>query len=346
MVFRTMIGLVLVTVSSADATTAWAQTRQSRDTGLAARSKRTASIAGRIIHAQGAAAEGARVVVYAVREGAPAGVAATATSGYDGRYEVTGLPAGQFAVGVTPQRTRGFGGDSRRLTSPAVETFYPGTSDRLKAQPITVIDGISTEGIDLWLEPSARRYSIAGRVYWPESIAVENLVVEYGGSEDAQRGLWYVSDPGGLFTLTGASRGSYVLLARADTPDGPLMGIAATDVANDSVYDVRLTLRRPGNIEGRIIIEGSGGPNPETLRVVPTQTLLQVSPLYPAAEATPDGSGRFSLPQLLGEFSISVTGLPSGWRLRRITRAGAVARDNRVAVRPEERVTIEVVIAK
>ena len=58
--------------------------------------RKSASIAGRVIHADGTTAEGARVAVYAVREGAPAAVVGTATSSYDGRYEVTGLPAGLF----------------------------------------------------------------------------------------------------------------------------------------------------------------------------------------------------------------------------------------------------------
>src|SRR5687768_6304345 len=62
--------------------------------------RKSGSIAGRVIHADGAAAEGARVAVYAMREGAPAAIVATATSAYDGLYQVNSLPAGQFAVGV------------------------------------------------------------------------------------------------------------------------------------------------------------------------------------------------------------------------------------------------------
>ena len=101
-------------------------------------------IAGRIIHADGIAAEGARVAIYAVREGAPAAIVGTAASSYDGRYEVTALPAGRFIVGVTPQRIRGFGGDSRRPSTPPTETMYPGTTDRMKAQPVPVFAGMPT----------------------------------------------------------------------------------------------------------------------------------------------------------------------------------------------------------
>lgn len=307
--------------------------------------RKTGSIAGRIIQADGAAAEGARVAVYAVRDQAPAAIVATTTSSYDGRYQVNNLPSGQFAVGVTPQRVRGFGGDSRRLASPVVETFYPGTSDRLLAEPIEVFNGTATEGIDVWLEPAARRYSISGRALWPEGAPVERVVIEYGGSEGVHAGIWYVDDPGGLFTIEGASRGTYVLLARAETPSGPLMGIASTNVANDSVHDVRLTLREPGTVEGRLVIEGAGGPDPSILRLTPVQTLLTLSPLYPVADAIPDSMGRFTMPNLVGEFSVAVNGLPPGWRVRRVTRGGSALPEDRITVTGGERVTgIEVVV--
>jgi hypothetical protein len=336
MVVRAVIAALVVATSS----DAFGQT------GTRASSRKSASIAGRVIHADGAAAESARIAVYAVREGAPAAVVGTAISSYDGRYEVTGLPAGRFVVGVTPQRIRGYGGDSRRPATPPVETLYPGTTDRMQAQPIVVFDGMPTEGIDVWLEPAAQRYSISGRVLWPDGVAVENVVIEYGGPDNVRHGIWYVSDPGGLFTVEGVSRGTYVLLARADTSNGPLLGIAATDVFNDSVQDLRLTLRQPGTIEGRLVIEGAAGPDPATLRLTPMQMLLTLSPVYPVVEATPDASGRFTLTQLLGEFTMTVRGLPPGWRVRRVTRSGAVLTDNSVTVLPGERVTgIEVVMA-
>lgn len=343
--FRAITAALLI-VCAADV--AWAG--QSRGAATAQSStraaRRSASIAGRVIHADGAAAEGARVAVYAWREDAPAAVVGTATSSHDGRYEVTGLPAGQFAVGVTPQRVRGFGGDSRRLTTSGVETLYPGTTDRMNAQPVTVFDGVPTEGIDIWLEPTAQRYSISGRVSWPKGTAVEKVAIEFGGADQVHHGVWYVTDPGGLFTVEGASRGTYVLLARAETLNGPLIGIVSTDVSNDSVHDVRIALRQPGVLEGRVVIEGASGPDPATLRLTPTQSLLTLSPLYPVEDVIPDSSGRFTMPQLLGEFTIAVRGLPPGWRVRRITRAGAALTDNRVTVISGERVTgIEVMIS-
>lgn len=334
MVFRAVTLVVLLVLCATDVR-AQRGLRPNRTSG---------SIAGRIIHSDGAAAEGARVAVYAVRDGAPAAVAGTAVSAHDGRYEVLGLPAGEFVVGVTPQRIRGFGGDSRRLTTKPIETLYPGTTDRMKAQRIMVFDGIPTEGIDIWLEPEARRYSISGRVFWPDGLSPENVIIEYGGP-DVPQGLWYVNDPGGLFTVEGASRGRYVLLARGETRKGPLIGIVSTDVANDSVHDVRLILRQPGSIEGRVVVEGRAGADVPGLRLTATHAMLKLSPLYPVEESALDAANRFTLSNLLGEYTLSANGLPSGWRVRRITRGGAALSGNRISVLPGERVTdIEVIV--
>jgi hypothetical protein len=82
------------------------------------------------------------------------------------------------------------------------------------------------------------------------------------------------------------------------------------------------------------------------LRLTPVQARLTLSPLYPVADATPDSTGRFTMPHLLGEFTIAVNGLPPGWRVRRVTRGGATLPDDRITVTAGERVTgIEVVVS-
>ncbi len=306
---------------------------------------RTASIAGRIIHADGTAADGARVAVYAVREGAPAAIVGTTTSGHDGRYEVTGLPAGEFTVGVTPQRAGGFGGDSSRPRSMPVETLYPGVVDRDRAQAITIFDGVAAEGIDVWLAPAPQRFALSGRVFWPDGAEVNNLIIEYGGPNVIRRGLWYVSDAGGLFTIEGVAQETFVLLGRGDSQIGPLIGIASTDVSLGSVEDIRLTLRTPGILDGRVVIEGAAKMAFAGLRITPVHTLLTLSPVYPVEESAVDDAGRFRLQHLAGEYSLDVRGLPAGWRVRRVMRGGQPAAGNRVTVGAGERVMdVEIVV--
>ena len=318
---------------------------QNGASGAGRKPGRTASIAGRILHADGTAADGARVAVYAFREGAPAAIAGTTTSAHDGRYEVAGLPAGEFTVGVTPQKAGGFGGDSSRPRSVPVETFYPGVTERERAQAITVFDGVAAEGIDVWLAPAPQRFTMSGRMFWPDGVDVENLVIEYGGPNAIRRGLWYVSDPGGLFTIEGVAQGTYVLLARGETRNGPLIGIASTDVALGSVEDIRLTLRTPGTVEGRLVIEGAAKTPLTGLRVVPVHALIALSPVYPVEDGVVAEDDRFRLPNLAGEYTLEVRGLPPGWRVRRVMRGGQTAPNNRVTVGAGEQVTgVEIVV--
>jgi hypothetical protein len=323
------------------------------DTALIAQSRRasgapsrgTASIAGRIIHTDGTAADGARVAVYAMVEGMPGGVVGMTTSAHDGRYEVSGLPAGEFTVGVTPTKAGGFGGDASRPRTIPVETLYPGVTDRDRAQAITVFNGVAAEGIDVWLTPAPQRFALSGRISWPEGTDVTNLVIEYGGPNAIRRGLWYVTDPGGLFTVEGVAQGTYVLLARGETRDGPLLGLVSTDVALGSVEDVRIPLRTPGTLEGRVVIEGTGKASLAGLRIIPAHALLTLSPVYPADDAVVGDDGRFQLPHLLGEYTFAVQGLPAGWRVRRVTRGGKPATGDRVSVGGGERVTgVEIVV--
>ena len=338
---RASLFLLLVAVATDGAVSS----AQNGAPGTGRKPGRTASIAGRIIHADGTAAEGARVAVYAVREGAPAAIVGTTTSAHDGRYEVTGLPAGAFTVGVTPQKAGGFGGDSSRPRTVPVETFYPGVADRDRAQAITVFDGIAAEGIDVWLAPAPQRFTLSGRIFWPEGVDVENLVIEYGGPNAIRKGLWYVTDPGGLFTVEGIAEGTYVLLARGETKNGPLIGLASTDVAIGSVEDIRLTLRTPGAIEGRLVIEGAAKTELTGLRVAPVHALLTLSPVYPVEDGIVAEDGRFRLPHLAGEYTLEVRGLPPGWRVRRVVRGGQPAANNRVTVGPGEQVTaVEIVV--
>jgi hypothetical protein len=280
-----------------------------------------------------------------MREGAPAAIVAMTTSGYDGRYEAAGIPAGEFTVGVTPQKAGGFGGDSSRPRTVPVETLYPGVVERDRAQPITVFEGVPVEGIDVWLTPAPQRFALGGRISWPDGVAVDNLVIEYGGPNAIRRGIWFVSDPGGLFTVDGVAQGTYVLLARGETRDGPLMGLVSTDVTLGSVEDIRLPLRAPGAIDGRIVIEGTAKTPLTGLHVTPVHALLTLSPVYPVEEGVVAADGRFQLPHLTGAYGFAVRGLPTGWRVKRVTRGGQPAAADQVLVGPGERVTgVEIVV--
>jgi hypothetical protein len=306
---------------------------------ISAQQTRTSSIAGRIIQPDGAAAENARVSIYAVRRGTSARViAGSATSSYDGRYEVTGLSAGTYLIGVTPAVATA--PTPRGVARPApIETFYPDTTDAVQAHRVEVVDGVPVEGIDVWLSPAPQRYSVSGRAFMPDGVEPRQLIIEYGGPDVVRRGIWYVYDPGGLFEIEGVAQGPLVMLARAETDKGIYMGIASTVVTVESVQDVRIAMRRPGRIEGRVLFERDLQGTPGPITIAPVQTLLKLSALYPLQEVPLARDGRFQIPEALGTYGLDVRGLPQGWRIKRILSGGQPLRDGKVVVGATEVVT-------
>lgn len=289
------------------------------------------TIAGRISNPDGTPHPGAPVFAAIERPGGSRRIAAQTVSEWDGRYQLSGVPPGQYVVGA-------------RWSQGKEVTLYPGLPDAPPRRHVTVLDRVPTEGIDIWLQPHPQRYTVSGRIFWPEGRKVENIAIEYNTLGDPRRGVWYVFDPGGLFGIEAVSDGTMIMLVRADSDRGPLIGMAATDVAGP-VDDVRVTLEPPGSVAGRIVGERAwpGGQMPS--RVTLHHTLLRTTPLYPIEAGEVDREGRFRIPDVRGEYAFSIDGLPGGWRLKRLRRAGRAVPSGRVTVGPGETLTgLELVV--
>jgi hypothetical protein len=320
--------------------------------------RRTASIAGRIIRPDGSAAPGVQVQA-TVRSGSGRSplFEARTTSQFDGRYEITGLPPGEYLVGamnLALPTSRPFDASvdtqaERRAivaSSDVHWTWYPGVADSEPGSAVTLLEGINAEGIDIWLTPS-QRFSISGRVFWPVGVAVDNITIDYGDPEGTRSGMWLVSDPGGLFTLSGIAPGALTLLARGETDQGTLIGIASTEVTVDSVEDVRIVVDRPGVIAGRIVYEGNVPQPSRATSIVGVQKLLKVSALYPVPESAVDSNGRFELAGTIGEYEFALDGLASGLAIKRITRNGRSLPMNRINVAAGETIReLEIVVGR
>ncbi len=289
------------------------------------------SIAGRISHPDGTPAPDAPVFAASVGRNGSLREVASGVSGWDGQYRLTGVPPGEYVIGA-------------RLNARAPVTFYPGTATVAERRTVTVFDRVPAGGIDIWLEPLPQRYTVAGRIYWPEGRTVDNLAIEYGGPANPRMGIWYVFDPGGLFAIDGAPPGTMVLLARADSDAGPLIGMASTHVSVSEIDDIRIDLEHPGSVEGRVTFTVPRPASAEP-RVALTHVLLRVSPLYPVEDGPIDREGRFRIPQARGHYTFAVSGLPDGWRVLRVRRGGRDVPGGRVTVGGAEQVSgLELVV--
>jgi len=319
---------------------------------------RTASIAGRIIRPDGSAAANVQVQA-AIRAGTGrlAIFEARATSQFDGRYEVTGLPPGEYLVGAmnaAMPNPRPFDASvDRQAEGRAIAaiadvhwTWYPGVDDSEPGSAVTLLEGVNAEGIDVWLTPS-QRFSVSGRVFWPVGVAPESITIDYGDPAGTRSGMWLVSDPGGLFTLAGIPPGALTVLARAESDQGPLLGIATTEVSVDSVEDVRIVVDRPGVLAGRVVYEGNVPASSRATSIVAVQKLLKLSPIYPVPESAVDSDGRFELAGAVGEYEFALDGLPNGLAIKRITRNGRPLPTNRISVAAGETIGgLEIVVGR
>jgi hypothetical protein len=294
-----------------------------------------------VVRPNGAAAPGIQVVLAGRRGRDLVPIVGTqVTTAWNGRYEIRNLPPGQYlllASGIAARpatlsqtEQAAFEINATRADD-FTPTLYPGVPATEPGSTITLLEGVAADGIDIWLAP-ARRFSVSGRVVWPEGIGVERVTLEYGNPTDTRASVWTVSDPDGLFTVDGVAQGTVVLMATADSTTGRLMGIASTDVRAGSVEDLTLTLETPGVVEGRVTFssEVPASARPTTIRLVPK--LLNVTPLYPIPEARIDPDGRFRVIDALGEYEIAIPDLPRGFRITHVTRGGQPLAGNRIGI--------------
>jgi hypothetical protein len=314
--------------------------------------RRAATIGGRVIRSNGAAAPGIHVVL-AQRSGRNLVVIdeTQTTTEWDGRYSITGLPPGSYFVlasGVDRSRAKGLleAGSPEQaafeinLTRPEefTRTLYPGVPATEPGASVTLMEGVVTEGIDIWLTP-ARRFSISGRVTWPPDAKVGDITIEYGNPADRRASIWTFSDPGGVFSIDSVAPGTVVLLATANSDRGTLMGVVSTDVRAANVDDLPLALAVPGTVRGTVIFPADlpASARPKTIALVPA--LLHVSPLYAAPEAMLSADGSFTLTNALGEYEVALSGLPSGYRIVSVSRDAAALPRNRIGVASGETIT-------
>ena len=303
-----MIRLSVLLLCGCLAAPAWAQT---------ARPERLGSIAGRVLRPDGLPQPDAEVVAATRgRDGRLRLTSWRARTAFDGQYTISGVPAGRYLVLV-----RVVGADSAGDGRPEA-TLFPGVPVTDPGTAVDVFDGVPVAGVDIWLQPSPRRFQVSGRVVDSKGRPLENVAIEFGHARTRADNVWTLTDPGGLFTLDRVAPGSIVLRARGDSPDGPLVGVAAVVLAVESTQDLRIEMREPGRVRGRIV--APGGVLPPGLRVSLVPTLLRPSALYPAEEAPVDATGAFEARGTIGEHELRVLGLPAGWELRTLhPRSGA-----------------------
>ena len=189
-----------------------------------------------------------------------------------GVYRIAGLPSGEYLVRVSEQLVdveKKTSGEDVYVNGSLMMTYYPSATSVDDAQPVTVIEGSESRGIDIRL-PQLTPHTISGKVYGPNNEPGASAQIridrtdEVGYSDEEYEAAIY-ADPDGNWRITGVPAGEYVISIggplRTGTEEDPRQLLVAPKRFNVRVEsgdvvvpDVKLSLG--ATITGKITLDG------------------------------------------------------------------------------------------
>jgi hypothetical protein len=264
-----------------------------------------ASISGKVMRVNGAAAQGETVMALqpvfqrGKKEYVPL---ASAVAGAMGEYKLDGLSAGTYLLAVSE------GGSA---------TWYPRAEAPAGASAVDVTAGASATGKDFqMLETAGRR--VAGSVTGESKAVIAWLTPRGGATGLILRTAAKVE--GGNFAFARVAPGAYVLSATEGDGVTPVGSTALVTVGQKDVGG--LTLHEPagGKLDGEVALGAGSGGLPEGIEVVLEAT---DAPLPRPARARADEHGKFAFADLApGHYAVHVLA-PEQFYVRSARNRGA-----------------------
>src|SRR5262245_29717471 len=186
------------------------KTVEVRDRGCAEinyRSVIDGRIIGGLLDAQGRPQSIKTVNLLSVESVAEAFRPLWAITNEDGNFHFTNLPPGKYILGINI-------GDAPSEKLPYRKTFYPSTSDKSKAEVLSLSEGQHLVGIDFRLPQPLTARMIKGTVVWPDGRPAVNAEVSLKEIESGRLAGWYTkTDDKGHFELSSFEGIQYTITA-------------------------------------------------------------------------------------------------------------------------------------
>ena len=303
------------------------------------------SISGRILDAAGGA------VANEVLEAA----ALTGQEGYtwlsvwshtdaDGGYLFQNLPPGRYLLTIGEDVNRGQKRssvldleDDQRIRSDHyyLQCFYPGVTDRAKAQPVVVGAGQQVNGVDFSIGQLLKSYAVSGRVIEASTgqplpqCTIELGHTYPGGGYRSSRSVdpsVEGSNQDGFFKLTGLLPGRFFIAAHADGDTDLYPETKQFEITDHDISGLELSLERGVGIRGKVVIDS--GP-PEADEVASKLAGLALTATWRTAGSAPAtrdypvaADGSFELRGLRpGPVELSISALCDSAKYLKLLRA-------------------------
>jgi hypothetical protein len=214
----------------------------------------------------------------------PSGMAGTTND--VGEFRIFGLNAGQYYLGVTPQRfNTGLDNQMDDATGYAT-TYFPGTSDVAAAQRLTVGAGQTLSNVTFTLTP-IRLAKITGSAFDADGRPLARGTVT--ATPRRQTAMMNASSGqirgDGSFTISGVAPGDYVLRVPIAQPGPPTPGsipgppqfAIATVTVNTDVNGVALYVVKPVTVTGRVVFDDAAA----AASLKPSAVRISAQPVNP-----------------------------------------------------------------
>lgn len=265
-----------------------------------------------------------------------------------GQYRIFGLPPGEYVVSATATELEGFtrrfninpppvsaGFDDSPESTGYAPTYYPGVMAAADASRLKVAAAQELTGIDFQLQlvPLATVRGIS-----TDPRGGVSLISEDGAGPMRMQLQASVQDDGS-FSIRNVPPGKYIAVARTDGVIGSASIAMQPVVVNGEDVMITLTPVKASHLGGTLTFESTATPPPKTfggfrISAQPLGAML----LLPRANrpAQIDGTGRFTLADLLpGQYVIQVN-TPRGWTVRNVYLDGRDVTDQPVEVKGGE----------
>jgi len=232
-------------------------------------------------------------------------------------------------------------------------TYYVGVLQQGRLQDIdpsslvgvTIAEGVALPNVDVPVL-GRRALSITGRIADAAGHVPRMLQLEYGTPGASHRGMLSSFGPDGTFEIEDRELqpGPVTLMVRGDTDEGAVVALRTVAVA-DGANEVEVIVAKPGEITGRVSVQG-GAP----LTAVSVRLVLMRRGFQPLGESdriieiAPDG--WFEAPNVIGEYGLRVDE-PAQWTVKSVRRRGMrVANDALIVGNGETLDDVEIVIGQ
>jgi CBS domain-containing protein len=254
----------------------------------------------------------------------------SATTGADGRFEITSVPAGQLLIRVDPPGS----GPAWHRTM-----YYPGVHSRDQAHPVTTEIGGTVE-IELRLRdiPVA---TIRATLSGPEGFRVQKMTL----INPDTRMLINMKVYDGVASVSDLDEGRYAIAVTAAAGSDTLAAYQLIIVGAGD-YDVPMPLEPAATVTGRIVVDRGGVPPVDGLTVEAPWVNDNLKLDLTGPESTsvaPDGS--FTMHGLFGRRQFQLFGLSDEWRVTAV-RAGRADVTSGIDLAPGSSTDITVVVSR